>query len=382
MQFNQEINTAAENGQASTCLILCERWLKDHPTDRAVMSEYATMLYKLTRYDHAIDVYQRMISLVDADDDLGCEFNQLGHLCDYRGDYVEAAQWYQQAIDENPESERSWTFLSGALAKMGRLEDAERAVREAMKCDNCFAGEAHEHLGLILRGQGKYNESADAFQKSLDSWEDDEDTLALLADVEAASEVRDVTIDSIRTSFSDRPATCVASIERYLLEDRGDTRMLLMYASLLTEFWRYDDAERVFDLLLSQNEHQVLVCQGMGRVCRQRGELVKAADWYERAAEQDPDDAANHILRGGALARNGNLEAAEACHRRATLCIRGDRDEAFLNLGLVLRGQDRLFEAAECFRSALEICEDYDDAARALHDVQTAMSLLSDAKSC
>ena len=43
-------------------------------------------------------------------------------------------------------------------------------------------------------------------------------------------------------------------------------------------------------------------------------------------------------------ARQGKLVQAEATHRRATQCSHGQIDEAYHNLGLVLRGQGRLGE--------------------------------------
>jgi hypothetical protein len=43
-----------------------------------------------------------------------------------------------------------------------------------------------------------------------------------------------------------------------------------------------------------------------------------------------------------------------------------------LNLGLVLRGQERLTEAALALQEALRLCPDYPAAREALEDVQRA----------
>jgi tetratricopeptide (TPR) repeat protein len=53
-------------------------------------------------------------------------------------------------------------------------------------------------------------------------------------------------------------------------------------------------------------------------------------------------------------------------------------DEAYYNLGLVLRGQERYAEARECFVAALAAAEDddYEEASRALEDVEKAMKYL------
>ena len=51
-------------------------------------------------------------------------------------------------------------------------------------------------------------------------------------------------------------------------------------------------------------------------------------------------------------------------------------DEAYYNLGLVLRCQGRLSEAADCFRKALELSPTtYGVATEALQDVENALVL-------
>ena len=96
---------------------------------------------------------------------------------------------------------------------------------------------------------------------------------------------------------------------------------------------------------------------------------------YQKAIDEDPDEAGSYIFLGAVQARQGKLELAEQTHRRATQCPSGLIDEAYHNLGLVLRGQGRLAEAAECFRKAIELCPDYPDAIEALQDVESAMTL-------
>ena len=100
-----------------------------------------------------------------------------------------------------------------------------------------------------------------------------------------------------------------------------------------------------------------------------------AEAWYARAVAERPDDAGAYIFLGAVQARQGKLEQAESTHRQATLCATGCIDEAHLNLGLVLRGQGRLAEAAESFRKALEIEPKYEEASEALADVERALGL-------
>jgi tetratricopeptide (TPR) repeat protein len=114
----------------------------------------------------------------------------------------------------------------------------------------------------------------------------------------------------------------------------------------------------------------------MGHLCKARGDYKSAAAWYRQAIEAVPREASGHIYLGGVLAKSGRLKEAEAAHRAATRCIEGCRDEAFLNLGLVLRAQERYEEAAECFERALELDPKYAAAKKALRDVRRALRFL------
>lgn len=63
------------------------------------------------------------------------------------------------------------------------------------------------------------------------------------------------------------------------------------------------------------------------------------------------------------------------------VCPEGCIDEAYHNLGLILRAQGRLREAADCFRRAIELDPEYDNAKEALDDVTRPAQLLGDGAS-
>ena len=111
----------------------------------------------------------------------------------------------------------------------------------------------------------------------------------------------------------------------------------------------------------------------MGHLHRARGEYKAAVAWYRRAIDKMPDEASGHIYLGGVLAKSGRLKEAETAHRAAIRCTQGCRDEAYLNLGLVLRAQERYDEAATCFEQALKLDPKYVAARKALRDVRNTM---------
>jgi len=112
-----------------------------------------------------------------------------------------------------------------------------------------------------------------------------------------------------------------------------------------------------------------------GHLYQQRGHFRRAEAWFRRAITSCPSDATSYIYLGGLLALEGRLPESEALHRQATLCEDGCIDEAFLNLGLVLRAQERYSEALLCFQRALELDPKYKPAKKELSDVAHVIEL-------
>ncbi|MCU0863345.1 MAG: tetratricopeptide repeat protein [Planctomycetes bacterium] len=141
----------------------------------------------------------------------------------------------------------------------------------------------------------------------------------------------------------------------------------------------YATAERALRraLRLAPDEVRHWVMGRLGLLYEQRGDTAAAIRWFRKAIAAAPWEASWRIHLGGLLARRGRLAAAAECHRRATRCREGCIDEAWLNLGLVRRGQHRFREAARCFRKALELSQHYPEAKLGLRDVEYAMTILA-----
>lgn len=174
---------------------------------------------------------------------------------------------------------------------------------------------------------------------------------------------------------ADLPALTVARAEeltgRY--PECGPAWRLL--GSALVAMARYPEATAALhrSLALCPSDMLWIPLSEMGHLHKASGGYETAACWYRRAIDAAPDQAGARIYLGGVLAVSGKLKEAEAVLRAATRCSRGCRDEAYLNLGLVLRSLDRLEEAAECLSRALEVDPRYKPAKHALRDVRQAL---------
>ncbi len=159
---------------------------------------------------------------------------------------------------------------------------------------------------------------------------------------------------------------------------RDDLPGLLYYANTLVALGRYKEAR---DVLTEAKQHlrkdkMYSFFQQMGDMCKEMGNLESSVQWLVKAIELRPDDADGYIGAGAILARQGRLEEAEQYHRKATICAQGCIDEAFLNLGFVLRAQERFAEAQKCFEKALELDDGYDEARIGLNDVRAVFAYL------
>jgi tetratricopeptide (TPR) repeat protein len=172
------------------------------------------------------------------------------------------------------------------------------------------------------------------------------------------------------------PALTIRYARRYLADysDHGPAWLLLGIA--FTELGRYEEANQALlkALDLCPMVKRQIPLSHIGHMFHERGDCDRAAAWYRRAIEADPDDATYHIFLGANFAKQGRLIDAEKSHRTAIACGEGCIDEAYLNLGLVLRAQERFEEAAECFREAIRIDPDYRAARRALRDVERCIN--------
>jgi tetratricopeptide (TPR) repeat protein len=168
-------------------------------------------------------------------------------------------------------------------------------------------------------------------------------------------------------------------LSRELLQEYPDYNIgWMLQGVILYELARYDEAEQVLHNAIQgvPLEHLPHGYVHLGHLCRERGDYDDAEKWYSKAIELDPDNAGRHIFLGALLAKRGDFSGAEVSHRDATRCSGSVVDEAYLNLGLVLRAQERYKEALACFEKVLALTPDYQEAITAKADIEKAIAYL------
>jgi tetratricopeptide (TPR) repeat protein len=182
-----------------------------------------------------------------------------------------------------------------------------------------------------------------------------------------------------RLSSGPFPATTIRYGRRYLIDDPENGVAWVYVGQALVEMARYEEAEQAFAKAIEHFpiEKRNIPLGQMGHLFDEAGDYDQAADWYRKAIDSRPGKASNYIYLGGVLAKQGRHHEAEEVLRRGTECAEGCIDEAYLNLGFVLRARERFDEAAECFRQTIRLDPNDREARGALRDVERCLRMKS-----
>ncbi len=83
-----------------------------------------------------------------------------------QSNFIEAAKYYQQFIDQGFKDHRVFSNYGVVLIKLGNLIEAEISTRKAIELNPDFAN-AHYNLGNILKDLGKLQEAELSYQKAI-----------------------------------------------------------------------------------------------------------------------------------------------------------------------------------------------------------------------
>jgi tetratricopeptide (TPR) repeat protein len=174
--------------------------------------------------------------------------------------------------------------------------------------------------------------------------------------------------DAIRTPDAHLPAYSAAVLRDAVKENPKTGIFWLLLGDDLTSLLRFDEAEDALKrgLELTPADKRRNAYSLLGHLADAVGDSSRAEEWYKMAIDNAPRNASGYIYLGALYASLCRMDDAENMHRQGAMCSDGCVDEAYFNLGLVLRAQGRLGEAKECFERAI-----------ALEDVEMAMAYAS-----
>jgi tetratricopeptide (TPR) repeat protein len=172
------------------------------------------------------------------------------------------------------------------------------------------------------------------------------------------------------------PALTIARC-RDLLEDYPEDATAFMFLGIaLTELARYEEAEEALEsaIVHCAPGARWSMLSEMGHMHKAKGAFKQAERYFRKVIAEVPDESTGYTFLGDILFYQGRLTECEGIFRRGTICGEGCMYEAYHNLGVALRAEERLVEAAECFLHVLELQPDYEPAQDALKDVRAAIA--------
>ncbi len=351
------IMAAFRQGEVAHWVALCRRHLATWVQEPGPWLMLGHGLGSVGRYREA----RRIFGHLEVEP-LLCEFQ--AEMNETRGRLKTAARWWKSAARLQPHKSGLHISRGRVWFRLGRWQRARKAFWQAGPDPH-----ASFWLGQVARAEGDFLEAARHFNEA--------------GDWPGAVEARDDVLkaagfsgqaDELEVLLEPGLSTSVVMARNFLRREPRNLDVRLRLASSLVSMGCFRKAlETYWALGRELGPGHPLCCTELGLLYHSKGRYEEAIRWFSRLTRAEPDDSASWVFLGSSQARRGKMRQAEECHRRATRCPRGNLEEAWLNLGLVLRAMERLGEAREAFQNALSFDPEYAKARQGLADVEKAL---------
>ena len=266
----------------------------------------------------------------------GTAYARLGETAGADAMFIEAERIYPAyELDIEPEREQAWAVAFNEGIEAFALDDLEDAIEAWGRAAAVYAlqPDAHRNLAVVLAGEGRYGEAADAYQEALAGLERRPAT-RLLTDAEVAA--REALVLEIEENlaqlllFSGRYPEAEPLLRAQLGRHPGDIDVQRDLARTLTGMGRDAEATELYISLLSSGILEATEIFNVGVALFRSGDFVEAGTAFQRLTELQPDS------RDAWFNYANSLFAAEAW---APLAAAGDRlvelDPLSENAGLI-----------------------------------------------
>ena len=273
----------------------------------------------------SVEMSIRSLEEIGNKEELAKNMNKLAGIYEYVGRLDEAEKECREAIRIYPDFAKAHNTLGVLLDDRGREEDAEAEYREALRIKPDFA-EAHINLGNFLGNKGREEDAEAEYREAI----------------------------RIKPNFAKAHYNL-----GYLLKDKG----------------REEDAEAEYREAIRINPDFTEAHINLGNLLNEMGREEDAEAEYREALMVNPDYADAHINLGNLLNEMGRKEDAEAEYREA-IRIKSDSAVAHYNLGILYSKTGKKEEA----KKELEIAKRLFDEQGRETDVKKTEELLKSLK--
>ena len=351
-----------------------EKLIKAAPQDFFKMTDIPASIKKLVEPEKPKDLRE-----AEADEDLLKLLKQTEDL-KKEGKLEEAERVYREAIKIAPQSAKAWTKLGDFLCdNLKKYEEAEEAFRKAIKLDEKYAM-AWASLGFLLHANlERYEEAEQACRKAIELDEKYAFAWASLGVLfHDKFERYDEAEQAYRKAIEIKPEVAFwyaklgqllhEKLERYdeaekeyrkaIERDEKNAWPWAQLGKLLEEnLERYDEAEKAYRKVIGIKPEVAFGYAKLGQLLHEKMEHYDEAEKaYRKAIKIKPEEASGHAQLGQLLHEKlERYDEAEKEYRKA-IELEPDNHWVWEQLGLLLhKNLGRFDEAEKAYQKAVEL---------------------------
>ncbi len=184
--------------------------------------------------------------------------------------------------------------------------------------------------------------------------------------------------DLMMAEWDNKNASCHLHFAKsYTKKYPNDMFGWISLADALFTIARYDEARNALDTahLICPKEDLHIVFHQIGHLYKEKGDYPRAEKWYRKSVENNANTR-NLIFLGACTAKQGKFLEAKKYHEKAINVSTDTPDEAYYNLGLILRAEENYEESLKCFEKAIELDPEYKEAKAAKLDINNLLEYL------
>ena len=302
-------------GDAEMAERLCRGVLEQHPTDGNVLCLSAKALIRLDQTDLAESRANAAAKLYP---DFPKPHEILGQIHMHRGDAGRAAEAFRRATELDPTQSDTHLKLGMALMKLGRTEEAEKAIENSKRLD--------PNRELIAR--------------------------------------------AARLEAEEDRAAAEKIYRQILSRDPDNVEALRLLAIIATKKYYYADAELLLQRAVDCAPEFIRARADLISVQLERDKFAEALKNAERLVRIDNALPDSHLLLGNACASAGRYEAAISAYKKTLELAPGHRG-AFAGLGNMLKTVGQYEDAVAAYRAGISQIPDFAEAYWSLANLKT-----------
>lgn len=275
---------------------------------------------------------------------------------------------YKSGIYVNPA--KAWGNLGNVLKNQGKVEEAERAYRNALYYRRNMADMLY-NLGLLLQENNKFSEALHYYKLAIGS----RPTLASAYLNTGIILMNQGRLDEAKRTF----LTCADIPDENLKDPHAHkssvTSCLYNLGKLLHEQGHQEEALSVYKEAILKMPRQFApqsLYNMMGEAHMRLNQLAEAEHWYRESLRAKPDHIPAHLTYGKLLALTGQKTEAERYFLKA-IQLDPIKGNCYMHYGQFLLEESRLLEAAEMAEKAARLdSEEFDVVFSAAHMLRQA----------